>query len=275
MTKVKYPVVRLDNARDWWFSWRAKCEECGTRVDPPEINDVEYIECSGGSSPDEEMMLLVSSLSELYDSVDSAAPELDTNRFEARAAELMHRGLTESPALADPEFWIWCSVSAGAKLIARRYPLKSDGLSPESMGTRGEEDDEMGGRKKVISWIPDKANFFSASARETLFYRLWIRGRLGFVEGADDPYELARCGDVDFWRSHIFRQMSLESAALRVEFIRFQFPDGADGKPRLSQSQIRKLIKRIRRAAANVVVDAFNDEQAGEFIMRQWQSMER
>ena len=272
---MKYPIIQLDKARDWWFGWRAQCEVAGSRVKPPAFGDVEYVECPGHSSPEREMTELVAALSQLYDAVDGTARSLDTNRFEARAAELMHRELTESPALADPEFWIWCAVSAGAELVERRYPFKADDEVVMHAASLEDEEESGDDGKKQKPWIPDKANFFSASARETFFYRLWIRGRLGYVEGADDPYELARCGDVDFWRSHIFRQMSLEAEALRVEFIRFQFPDGAEGKPRLSQNRIRALIKMLRRAAANVVVDGFDRDQAREFIFRQWKAMEK
>ena len=270
---MKYPIIELDKARDWWFAWRAECEKQGKRVAPPEFNGTEYVECQGDSAPEEEMVRLVKELSDLFDAVDGEKRELDTNRFEAKAAELMHGGLSECEALADPRFWIWSSVAVGSMLISRRYPFKpDDGEAGTEDGADGQGELEPSGNK-LKSFIPGKENFFSASGRETLFYRLWIRGRLGYVDDMKDPYELARCGDVDFWRSHIFRQMSLESENLRIEFIRFQFPDGPDGKPRLSQSKIRALIKRLRRAAANVVVDGFDRKEAKAFIQRQWQSM--
>lgn len=270
---MKYPIIELDKARDWWFAWRAECERLGKRIAPPKFSGNEYVECQGTAAPEDEMVELVRELSDLFGAVDGDERELDTNRFEAKAAELMHGGLSECEALADPRFWIWSSVAVGAELISRRYPFKpEDGgsVTEDVSDTRGES--EPSG-KKPRPLVPGKENFFSASARETLFYRLWIRGRLGYVEDMKDPYKLARCGDVDFWRSHIFRQMSLESENLRIEFIRFQFPDGPEGKPRLSQSKIRSLIKRLRRAAANVVVDGFDREDAEAFILRQWKSM--
>ena len=272
---MKYPVVKSETAREWWFQWRHECAQAQERVAPPPVSAVTEKECTGPDGFTDAILDVIARLSALYDSVDGKNSNLTSNRFESEAAVTMHQNIPECEALGDPEFWVWCAVKAGPELIARRYPLSSTDKEQLCMGEDSTNDSPgpaEPGRKKA-DWIPGKQNFFSASARESLFYRLWIRGRLGCFPDEPEPYALARCGDVDFWRSHIFRQQSLEAEALRAEFIRFQFPDGPNEKPRLSQNKIRALIKRMRRAAANVVVDGLDREQSREFIERQWREM--
>jgi hypothetical protein len=142
------------------------------------------------------------------------------------------------------------ATTPGLGLIRRRYPGKGD------------------------AQIPDRLNFTSASARETFFYRLWVRAELAHDPALQDPYELARYGDIDFWRSHVFRQMSTETAPLLAAFIRFQHPSGPDGKKRLTQEQIRELVKYMRRAAANVLVEALDEEEAARFVKEQWNKIQ-
>lgn len=272
---MKYPIVKAEMAREWWFQWRQECLQANERVAPPQAGSVNEKECTGPEGFREIVLEAVEHLHELYDSVDGESSHMTTNRFESEAAVVMHHDVPECEALGDPDFWIWCAVKAGPELISRRYPLSSKDREQLSIGTEETDDspDSEKPRRKKADWIPDKKNFFSSSARESFFYRLWIRGRLGFFADELEPYALARCGDVDFWRSHIFRQQSLEAEALRAEFIRFQFPEGSNGKPRLSQNKIRALIKRMRRAAANVVVDGLDRKQSREFIERQWREM--
>lgn len=143
--------------------------------------------------------------------------------FEATACVAVHQTLPRDAALADPEFWIWGATGPGLELIRRRYPPKMK--------------KDADGEKRLA--IADLKNFTSASARETFFYRLWIRAELAHDPALADPYEFTRYGNIDFWRSHVFRQMSTETGPLLAAFIRFQHPDGPDGKKRLTQDEIR------------------------------------
>ena len=42
--------------------------------------------------------------------------------------------------------------------------------------------------------------------RDYYFYYCWLRADVGFNETTKHKYEIAKTGDADFWRSHIFRQ---------------------------------------------------------------------
>lgn len=178
------------------------------------------------------------------------AVSMTTDRFEAAACVVVHQALPRDAALADPEFWIWMATGPGLELIRRRYPGKSG------------------------SNIPDCLNFTSPTARETLFYRLWVRAELSYNSVLEDPYDLAQYGDIDFWRSHVFRQMSTEHQPLLAAFIRFQHPDGPEGKKRLTQREVRELVKYIKRAAANLLVEALDEEEAARFVEEQWRKVQ-
>lgn len=265
---MPYPIVTETAARLWWNAWKAG----GDAGSPPQTPEPEAsIE---GAEHDWSRIVdrLMDDLGSLYDSVDrhetrrregvveriskaigsrSASPSgrMTNDRFEAAACVLVHEALPRDAALADPEFWIWMATGPGLDLIRRRYPGKGD------------------------AQIPDRLNFTSASARETFFYRLWVRAELACDPALKDPYELARYGDIDFWRSHVFRQMSTETGPLLAAFIRFQHPDGPEGKKRLSQSEIRELVKYMRRAAANVLVEVLDEDEAERFLEEQWQKI--
>ena len=267
---MPYPIVTDTSARLWWNAWK----ESGNVQAPPHPPEPETsIE---GGEPDWPTVVarLMDDLGTLYDSVDgtqtaerggvvgritkalgsravASTTRMTNDRFEATACVTVHKALPRDAALADPEFWIWMATGPGLDLIRRRYPGKGE------------------------AQIPDRLNFTSASARETFFYRLWVRAELAHDPALEDPYELARYGDIDFWRSHVFRQMSTETGPLLGAFVRFQHPDGPEGKKRLSQEEIRELVKYMRRAAANVLVEALDEQEAARFVEEQWQKIQQ
>jgi hypothetical protein len=193
---------------------------------------------------------VVAELGAKLDGLLGESGKLRDGLFEAEAAVIMHQMLPMDDALADPEFWIWFATTPGASVIRRRYP--STATKP----------------------FPDRLNFTSPNARETLFYRLWLRGFLAHDPALEDPYELARCGDVDFWRSHVFRQMSTEMPAMLAAFVRFQYPSGPAGERRLSQLEIRTLVKQIKRACSNIVVECFELADAQRLVENEWKKIE-
>lgn len=106
-------------------------------------------------------------------------------------------------------------------------------------------------------------NAASASVHENYLGRNWLRL---FLTKSPNGYdvELAQRGDVDFWRSHIFRQKSLWSSNVVKAFLEFQFPeqdvqrlwsgrkdeDGAcDG--------IRLFVKHLAALSSNVALEIY------------------
>lgn len=270
---MPYPVVTDAAARPWWKAWK----ESGKVDEPPALPEPDTSVEGGDHDWPGLVTHLTAELSALYEAVDKPQEAaragvvgrifgarstgetmpMTNDRFEAEACVAVHQALPRDPALADPEFWIWMATGPGLDLIRRRYPGKGE------------------------AQIPDRLNFTSASARETFFYRLWVRAELAHDPALADPYELARYGDVDFWRSHVFRQMSTEAPALLKAFILHQYPDGPEGKRRTQTpdllnsegkkvAEIRDLIKFMKRAAANVVVEMLHEEEAARFVEEQW-----
>lgn len=246
---MTYPKISDEEARIWWYSWHKESESAAERTSPPERPEVILRETADEVDYGELCEGLVNQLDSLL-SEREGDKRISHDRFEAEGAIILYDGLGMSPPVSDPEFWIWLAVSPGADLVAKRYPAAE------------------------MKIIPDRSNFTSASARETLFYRLWARGHLGKDLHAEDPHHLTRSGDIDFWRSHILRQSLTEARAFRHAFIRFQYPAGSASAPRLHTHEIRGLIKRLKRAAANINTEMLEPEQARQMIEREWKQLQ-
>lgn len=261
---MPYPIVRDEVARAWWKKWANN-----ETAEPPEWAPEEDVRPDGADLDWPSIVGdVITELEGMYGRVDGpesqpaagrfarlrgrakATSRMTNERFEAAACVQIHKALPMDDALADPEFWIWLATRPGLDLIRRRYPPTE---------------------KKPV---PDRNNFTSSSARETFFYRLWIRAELAHDTRRVDPYELAAYGDVDFWRSHVFRQMSTETGPLLAAFVEFQHPNGPDGEKRLSQDEIRELVKFIKRAAANIMVETLDEEEAKAFVEAQWRKIQ-
>jgi len=238
---MSYPTIPYDQARAWWRAGEA----AGEPGDPPDT-----VENTSGFHRDwlTEATTLANDLLDLLERSRGAGGRDRFSRFEAEAAVRIHQTLPrDHPALADPEFWIWYAADPGLSVVRTRY---------------------------AGSTIPGIANFASPNARESLFYRLWVRGEMGWRRDEADPYRLARYGDTDFWRSHVFRQKYAEYPALLEAFACFQYPEGPDGPPHIpltnNQVELRTFVKRMKRIGTNVMVEFFNIEEAFKLMEEEW-----
>lgn len=268
---MPYPIVEHPVAKKWWRDWKNSGEfEVPSHFPEHGIS-------SEGDSFDWEVIVaeLIDELETHFDFcfvspsggiVDRVAKvftksgdKVEVNKikaqnlFEREAAILIHQKLPRDIALADPSFWIWMATGPGRKLICRRYPVNEKADEPK---------------------IADYKNFTSPSADESFFYRLWVRAELTFNDALEDPYELTRWGAIEFWRSHVFRQMTYEARPLLEAFIKFQHPFGPDGGGRLERLGLRDLVKVIKRKAANFLVETLDQEEAQKFIEDCWISIQ-
>jgi hypothetical protein len=163
------------------------------------------------------------------------------NQFETAASAIVHQHLPQHPALTDPEFWTWFAVVHGHDIVDWRY-----------------------GPKGAL------ANFGAGPAGENFFFRLWLRADIGFDAAAHDSYALARLGDIDFWRSHVFRQGYGEARTFVRALLNFQFPAAEGHKARLSHDDIRDLAKRLKRARTNLLFELMTEPRAREYIESEW-----
>lgn len=171
-------------------------------------------------------------------------------RFEAEACSEIHRLLPFDPdMLADYEFWSWLAVFRFRELVDWRHGGDA-------------------GRAAA-------ANFGIGSGKENLLYRMWLRADAGYRPGEGDPYELARRGDQDFWRSHVSRQGYGMCRSLVRALVRYQFPDGSSDRPTLSILEIRELAKRLRRLHPNVLFEYLDEESAYLLVAKEADAAKR
>lgn len=247
---MSYPVLKHTVVDTWWTKWKNSGSTSLPQTLEPEFmqrgsDEIEWLDIAKE---------LTKYLEHLYDQVDGIQEGqrvgMSTSQFEAEASVYVHEVLPKDSALEDPEFWIWLSAGPGAPLIRRRYPPSHR------------------------NQIPGRQNFTSRSARETLFYRLWIRANRSVeISGPHAPYEFALYGDVDFWRSHVFRQKFNAVNAILLEFIKFQYPNGPEGEKKMEDKEIRALVKQIRRSIANLIPEVLSYGDARQFIGAQWQKI--
>jgi len=159
--------------------------------------------------------------------------------------------------LRDGDFWTWFATVPGRSLVLERYaervqpPLESSTYPANP--------------------LPDRNNFCGSRSRETLFFRLWVRAEMAKEDGPDDPYLHARPGLIDFWRSHVFRQLFAHHRPFLKALVDFQFPEHQDGRldeAYLKTGAIRDLAKELSLACANVAVEALDEERSAAMIDR-------
>jgi hypothetical protein len=196
------------------------------------------------------------------DSVDTLADQLAALRerfggdslpankgkvFEADACVIVHQQLRLSPDCASsPEFWAWLTLLAADGVFADLVDWRFggyDSIKPRNYG------------------IARPSEIF-----EGLFARLWFRAEIAFEPDGADPYSLARRGDIDIWRSHLFRQEFGRCYAVQRALLRYQYPDANPTKKTLSTGEIRKLVKRLRIANATLSYELIDVEAVTEVI---------
>jgi hypothetical protein len=171
---------------------------------------------------------------------DGLKNDAERNKFEGSAARLVHSVVPSEPeVLSDPEFWIWLAVVSFPDIVEWRYGNKQAGTKP--------------------------ANYGVGSRTENLLYRLWLRAELVLDEQHEDRYHLVDAGQIDFYRSHLFRQGYANARTFARALLRFQYPK-SDAAPNLKILEIRELVKRLRRLRANLFLEILPEEECRAVI---------
>lgn len=165
----------------------------------------------------------------------------ERNVFEGKAARLVHSIVpAEAELLCDAELWIWLAVVHFPDLVEWRYG------NPEG-GT-------------------NLANYGIGSRSENLLYRLWLRAELVLDDDARDRYHLVDAGQIDFYRSHLFRQGYANARNFARALLRFQYPNADLTVPKLKIVEIRELVKRLRRLRSNLFLEILPEEECRAVI---------
>ncbi|WP_326914464.1 hypothetical protein [Sphingopyxis chilensis] len=237
---MSYPVIGKAEARAYLGAITSAVEADAEPPAPPEPR-------SNDAGPDEDWDGIATEIFARLDKARVAADDKGQNSgsyFEVVAGPEIHAVLPDHPALADPEFWIWLALVPCASIVRWRYG--------EGNNTR---------------------NFGLGGPGENFMYRLWLRAEIGYFEESDDVYALARVGDIDFWRSHVFRQGYGDVRHFVRALVRYQFPADNGGKPRLKTVEIRELAKRLKRARSNLMFELMTMERASQFIESEWETL--
>jgi len=83
---------------------------------------------------------------------------------------------------------------------------------------------------------------------------------------ATDRYHLCKRGQIDFYRSHLFRQGYANARDFARALLRFQYPHADTAAPNLKVDQIRELVKRLRRLRANLFLEILDEDECRKVI---------
>lgn len=231
---MRYPTMTAGEANMYLSSKRA-----GNAVDPDVSVKLK------GSGPEMDPSS-IATLREALGNLRKTWPEglknfKDGNSFEGKASRLVHSILPEDPALlGDPDFWIWLAVVCFPDIVEWRYGSQAEGTK--------------------------LANYGVGARTENLLYRLWLRAELVLDEGHKDRYHLADAGQVDFYRSHLFRQGYANARTFARALLRFQYPHSDPAAPNLKVFQIRDLVKRLRRMRSNLFLEILPEDECRAVI---------
>lgn len=201
---------------------------------------------SGPDYPIDHVEKLRAELLEIKSKYPAELNEKDKNggKFEAEACARVHQSLPFDPQVfADSGFWVWLAVTQLSEIVEWRH----------------------GGTDRLAAL----ANYGIGNRIENLVFRMWLRADLVCDPSAQDPYWLAKRGDQDLWRSHIFRQDYANVRELARALVGFQcLPDGYRLHPS-NENGIRMLAKRIKRLRANIVFEFLNTSQLTDLLTQQ------
>ncbi|GAA5003684.1 hypothetical protein FNZ56_07800 [Pseudoluteimonas lycopersici] len=232
---MRYPILTTTDASIFFINKRA-----GTPV------ELDRLVKTRGEGPEICQKFVNELVAELA-SIKSRFPEglksaKSANAFEALAARTIHsRVAVGVDILADPDFWLWLAAVHFSDIVEWRYGNPKGGTGA--------------------------ANYGVGARSENLLYRLWLRAELVLDEEATDRYHLCDHGQIDFYRSHLFRQGYANARNFARALIRFQYPDKADAtQPFLKVDQIRELVKRLRRLRTNLFMEILDEVECRKVI---------
>lgn len=236
---MRLPTITNDTATAVWNAMNESGEFDSSGV------SVEYL------GDDSETPLNNLDVEELMDALDGVKAKYDGNfaygkpralggQVDVDLIEPVHSicsKLADIDQLSNLGFWRWLSNVAMSgyfwNFIAWRYE-----------------------KKEQVNWgITSPRN-----AVEVLLYRSWLRGHKMYDQTLDDPYEYAKRGTSDVWRSHILRQDFGKDA----NFVR-AFLDSCwdkQGNRVLSDTKIRQqLIPALRSWTSNATYSHLTYEE--------------
>lgn len=219
--------------------------------DSVRLEDIRHMSGSGDDISREPLVGLRERLLKLKKKFPSKLRKRDPQggKFESDACAVVHSCLSkvDRQVLTDHDFWTWLAVDHLADIVEWRF------------GTDGQP--------------AQPANYGIGTRTENMLFRLWLRADLGRVVGTD-PYELAKSGDQDFWRSHLLRQNYANARCIAQSLLKLQSGRLVAAGKRAKKlaggddpDGVRMLAKRLKRLRANVIFEYLTPQQADLLVL--------
>lgn len=191
---------------------------------------------------------------EHWQNADLAKYSSDQKRdeLEGELAVPLYEGLQDLPAevLTDKDFWRYLSAALYDFVVWRQNTTKTvTGLFPYF----GVASNGLG-----RECVPHR-----------MFNRAYIVGVAGKVNAAADPFELARIGAADMWKSHVLRVANGNAPLVVHEFA----TDVKAGN--LPTDILRPMVKNLRRVRSNVLFEVLDPHQARDLVDRETERTKR
>jgi hypothetical protein len=232
---MRYPIIMAGDANRYLLAKRADA--------PMDVESIVQIRGTADELDQSFIVPLRADLTALRDTLPEglkSKTDPAANVFEAKASRLVHAAIPVNPEmLADPDFWVWLAVVHFPEVVEWRYRFKN--------------------RKSETFAQLD--NYGIGSRSDNLMYRLWLRAELVLDAQAKDRYHLADAGQIDFYRSHLFRQGYANARNFARALIRYQYPNADLAEPRLKTDEIRNLVKRLRRMRSNLFLEILPEDE--------------
>lgn len=236
---MKFPILSIEAARECLEKKRRDVAWSATPY-------VKYIG-SGDDFDQSGASKLLEKLNQLRSQLPDPLPKTRGKDFESPACALVHNNLAlDVVAASSREFWLWLTFAA-----------------------------EGGRFVEIVDWRFSAGNQIDdvnygittrAGTWEGLFARLWLRGNIGYDPEGSDPYELARRGDIDIWRSHIIRQEYGRCANVARALVKYQYPSSEDDTATLKVAELRELAKRLRMIDASTSYEVLDEDRINSLI---------
>lgn len=160
------------------------------------------------------------------------------NEFEAFGAAECHQRMRDFPSevLLNPSFWRWVAADPFFDLVEWRFGVEG---SMNNYGSR------------------------TSSFRRCLPYKMFLRGKIGFVPDADDPYALVLVGGEDFWASHLIAVRNGAVPVIAHAFIKeyaSRVDDATQKTP--NTDQVREFARRMNRLRSNILTEVLTESDA-------------
>ena len=238
------PTLTLDEAKKAW--------DLNIKGNQTELQNIKAIYVGEGKHlSDVEIEPLKDRFEEIKNKIGDKGKDRAAH-LESQLVPVIHEFMDDKSDLANvtnPGFWLWISNRALDGYFWNYIRWRYHPTNPTE--------------------IPDKMNFsFQVRQSEGLLYRCWLRGQMLCGQGSKDKYNNAMRGNVDFWRSHVFRTNIGSNPQMILAMLDLIFPEPGYrlNQKELSTTRIRNIAKQLQARLATEQFFHLNKAQCAKIV---------